>query len=50
MKMKNDSSKPVYVGTKSRVYLSIACKEGPNSKEYCIYNKYLGYRLRKCNL
>ena len=55
MKMKtcqNDSSKPVYVGTKSHVYLSVAYKSRPTFKKYCIYNKYSlslkGYRFRRC--
>ena len=55
MKMKNmlDSSKPVYVGIKSHVYLSIDCKEGPTSKKYCNHDKYSlslkGYRFQRCN-
>ena len=49
----NDNSKPVYMGKKSGVYLSIACKERPTSKKYCIYNKYSlplkRHRFRRCN-
>ena len=37
VKRVNDSGKPVYMGRKLCVYLSVACVV---NKYYCIYNKY----------
>ena len=55
MKMKIVSKRqlqPVYVVTKSRVYLSIACKWRHTSKKYYINNIYSlslkGYWFRRC--